>query len=699
MNSRFLSLFAASSSPDFLALAAARPLALPADGGDLPKEIVWMPAGTHEISCFTGAGEPTQATVLCDEAGSRLIAASFAAILAKGQRVYLDKDHKDEEATAWVTGFRWDPAQGIMAKVEWTSLGQELLRGKVYYSFSPAFMINRETKRVSRLMPGHAAGGLVNAPAFGAAMPALIAARLAGAEYSTNPASGGSRNINQNPVMKKELLIKILAALSVSVPADATEEQLVALVGTNIDKLPNAGAEGIALKAQLAELQSLKAKEAELETLKAKDAQRRKDDAKSLVDAAVARGALPPKDEAIQARWRGLIESDPKHAELLAALPGATVLHRVTQPGGMIEVKDGVVEILKAYKAKCGATKIHAQECAAIYAKELRQMLADPAFQLLPLLAANSLGSLAGNLILQRTLTLLKLRFPALFAITTDFSDNPISFGQTVMTRLRTVPTVQSYDPNAGGYDLAAGASSTTTDVPIVINAHQFVPISFNANELAETKRDLFGEQVEGAFYAIAKDFWDAIMALVTVAHFPHETAIAATSVSRDTLQTVDEAFLARGVPPASRFAMLNGAAFHALGKDASIVQLAAFQAEFKGLLTQNVLPPVAGFQPYQVGNIPTGENLIGFCGTPDCLAVAARLPNDYTQAMGDVPATAIIEQITNPDTGFSMMLVKFLNHSAGTANWRAAYMRGQAVGQAPSLQRLVSSVTASQGS
>jgi hypothetical protein len=698
MSRKLFFLLAASSDPELIALAAARPLALPTDAtADLPGEIVWMPAGTHEISCFTGAGAPVDATVLCDEAGGNLIAASFAAILGKGQRVYLDKDHKDEEATAWVTGFRWDPAQGIMAKVNWTSLGQELLRGKVYYSFSPAFFVNPKTSRVTRLPAGHAAGGLVNAPAFGAAMPALIAARLAGAE-TTNPASGGPRNINQNPVMNKETLIKILAALAVPVPADATDDQLTALVAKHVDKLPTAGAEGVALKAQLAELQSLKAKEAELETLKAKDAQRRKDDAKALVNAAVARGALPPKDEVLQAKWTGLIEADPKHAELLAALPGATVLTRVTQPG-VFEVKDGVLEVLRAYKAKCGATKAHAQECAAIYAKDIRNLFADPAFQLLPLLAANSLGSLAGNLILQRSLTLLKLRFPALFAITTDFSDNPISFGQTVMTRLRTVPTVQSYDPTAGGYDLAAGASSTTIDVPIVINAHQFVPISFNANELAETKRDLFGEQVEGAFYAVAKDFWDAIMSLVTVAHFPHETAIAASSFCRDTLQTVDEAFLGRGVPSASRFAMLNGSAFHALGKDASIVQMAAFQAEFKGLLTQNVLPPVAGFQPYQVGNIPTGENLIGFCGTPDCLAVAARLPNDYTQAMGDVPATAIIEQVTNPDTGFSMMLVKYLDHRAGTANWRAAYMRGQAVGQAPSMQRLVSSATASGGS
>jgi hypothetical protein len=45
------------------------------------------------------------------------------------------------------------------------------------------------------------------------------------------------------------------------------------------------------------------------------------------------------------------------------------------------------------------------------------------------------------------------------------------------------------------------------------------------------------------------------------------------------------------------------------------------------------------------------------------------------------------------------MMLVKFLDHTAGKANWRAAYMRGKAVGQASSLQRLVSANTASGGS
>jgi phage I-like protein len=130
MSKKLIALFA--SSPEFVALAAARPLSLPSEAGaSLPSEICWMPTGTHEINCFDGAGRPTEAKVLCDEAGARLIAASFASILAKGQRVYFDKDHKDEEATAWVTGFSWDPSQGIMARVEWTSLGQELLRGKV----------------------------------------------------------------------------------------------------------------------------------------------------------------------------------------------------------------------------------------------------------------------------------------------------------------------------------------------------------------------------------------------------------------------------------------------------------------------------------------------------------------------------------------------------------------------------------------
>ena len=40
--------------------------------------------------------------------------------------------------------------------------------------------------------------------------------------------------------------------------------------------------------------------------------------------------------------------------------------------------------------------------------------------------------------------------------------------------------------------------NATTTDVPVTINQHFGVPVTFNVNELGGTNRDLFAEQAEG---------------------------------------------------------------------------------------------------------------------------------------------------------------------------------------------------------
>lgn len=664
-------LFAKDAIGDLIAIAAAQVIAMPAKAEDpLPSEIVWMPKGEHEISAFDASGKPWKGKVVCDESGARACSALLADVLTKGRRCYLDKDHQDAEATAWVTGFRWDPAQGIMVSVEWSSLGSDLLRGKVYCSFSPAFLINKKTGRVAGFPAGHAAGGLVNAPAFGAAMPALIAARLAGAE-SPNPAPGGPRDINQNPVMK-ELLIKILAALAVSVPADATEEQLVALATKHVDKFPHAGAEGEALKAQLVELQALKAK----------DADRRKADAKAAVDAAVARGAIPPKDEAIQAKWREMIEAEPEHAKLLAALPANPALERVTQPGaGVIVAKDNLVEVLKAYAAKKSP-----DERAVIYAKDIRDVIAKPGFLLGPILALNSLGTLVGDLTVQRSLTLLKLSFPWFNRISTNFSAEGAKLGQQIITRLRGIPSLAPYVPGVG-YERQA---AVLTDVPVTISEHNGVEIAFNANELASTARDLFGEQVEGCHYAIGKGLADAILALLTVANFPAETVEATVDVDADTMDKLSAALTGRGVPGMGRLGLLSSAVYRKLGKDTSLVQLAAFQRP--EIITQeNALPPIKGIQPYEVINLLDEENLTGFAGTPDALALATRVPNDYSAAMPDVAGNGTVQIVTNPDTGISVMLVRYVDHKAAEAAWRVALMWGAAKGNPNCGQRLVS--------
>ena len=673
----------ASDSSDAIGvLAAAQVIPLPSQANaELPSEIVWMPKGEHEISAFAADGSPWKGKVICDESGAQAVQATLARIQAEGHRVPLDKDHKDEEATAWVLGFRWDPALGIVAKVEWTSLGEQLLRGKVYHSFSPAFLLNKKTSRVSGFPGGgHAAGSLVNAPAFGTAMPSLIAARLAGPS-TTKPAFGG----NPDNTAMKELLIKILAALKVETPANATEEQLVALAAKHIDRLPEAGTEGQAIKTQLAELQSLKAKAQELESLQAKDLARRKADAKAAVEKAVARGAIAAKDEKIQAKWAGMIENDPSHAELLAALPDNPALTRVTEPGHEISIKAGLLPVLQALQAKKSEevnlrAQIYHDEIRPLFAKNLQFNQ-----ELGLVLAANSLGTLAGELITQRTFSLLKLQFPWLFAITTDFSDVGGSLDQVVKARLKVLPTKVVYVPGTG----YVRSNATTTDVPVTISNHEGVEIAFNVNEMSSGNRDLFGEQIEGAHYVIGKGLVDSVLAVITAGNFANATTQATAGLTpANSLDLMDAALGTRGVN-GPRIGLLSSAVFRKLGNDTSIVSLAQFQ--MKEIITQSMLPPIKNIQPYEVFNLPGTGNLTGFAGTSSALAVATRVPNDYSAAMPGVGSNGSVQVVKNIDTGVSAQLVRYIDHKLAESAWRLALMWGAAKGDPAAGQRLIS--------
>jgi len=674
----------ASESDAIAVLAAAQVMTLPLKAEDaLPAEFVWMPKGEHEISAFAADGTPWKGKIICDESGAQACQATLAQQLAAGHRVPLDKDHKDEEATAWVLGFRWDPTQGIMVKVEWTSLGEQLLRGKVYHSFSPAFLLNKQTSRV-RGFPGggHAAGGLVNAPAFRSAMPSLIAARLAG--QSPKPASGGIPDNNHKAM--KEVLIKILAALAVSHAADATEEQLVTLVTKHIDRLPEAGTEGQALKAQLAELESLKAKAAEVDTLKAKDLARRKADAAALVDKAVARGAIPAKDEAIQAKWRGMLESDPTHAELLAALPDNPALARVTQPGEgatEIQVNAKLLEHLKGY-----AKEQDHKKAAVVYARHIDAEITKLGNEVLRLMASNSLGTTAAAIITQRYLSLLVYDFPFLKDITTDFSDQGAKFNQPITTRLRTVPSVLDYNATTG-YTTRSDAG--TSDVSITIDKHKYCSIEFNATELGSTARDLFGEQAQPQLYAVGAQLVTDLLAKIVEGAGAFGTAgsqatqIAnAAAFNAATLDTVAGALDGRKVSKIGRFALLDSTIWPGLRGDTRLVYLAGFQ-DRSIIENYDTMPKVSGFRPYNSPFLPTptvnsSKVLHGFAGTSESLALATRLPADYTQALGGA-AHGTVRTISDAGSGLAVMQTQYVNHDIGSAISRLALMYGAAVG------------------
>src|SRR5690606_23754726 len=119
------------------------------DATDLPSEITWMPRGDHEISAGTMTGGSWSGLVRCDELGASVVIASYERSKVAGHRVWLDCNHDDGAATADVRGFRWDPARGIVAKVEWTPLGESCLKEKRFFSFSPTFWVDWESGRVA----------------------------------------------------------------------------------------------------------------------------------------------------------------------------------------------------------------------------------------------------------------------------------------------------------------------------------------------------------------------------------------------------------------------------------------------------------------------------------------------------------------------------------------------------------------------
>lgn len=607
-------------------------------GATPPAEIMVFPAGTHTIHATQG-GRTVEKTVAVGPDTAATLQAALQAHLAAGpQKPYFDFDHDDTRASAWPTAFRWEPGParpaGVYATVEWSGSGATAVLGKDYRSFSPAFHVDRASPARVTGAPLNM-GGLVNSPAFKAQSPIWA--------KESSAAEPNNRQPDKSKTMKEDA------------PAAAAAPD----------------AEAIQAKATITALKT------QVEALEAKETARRKADAAAAVQAAVARGALPPKDEAIQAKWRGLIEADSAHATLLEAMPGRDLTQPVTAPGGHITAKAGPVEVLKAYAAASGADR------TAIYAKDIAPLF-KPGFALGPILAANSLGTLTGDLVAQRALTLLKLSFPVLRSISTDFSAENAAFNQAVKTRLRTVPAVSDYD-TATGYPTA---DATTTDVAITINAHKAVQIGFNANELASTQRDIFGEQAEGAHYALGKALVDALYALITAGNYANATTKALATFARADVTAMAKALYNRGVPEMGRTLILNPDYFEKLGQDATLVSLAAFQKP--EVITDWVLPPVAKFNILQAVNLPGTGNLTGFGFTPDALAMATRVPNDYTQALAGA-SNGSVSVVTNPDTGISVQLVQYVNHQLGASYWRIALMFGVAKGQAASGQRLIS--------
>jgi len=649
-------------------------------------EFMFMPAGVQVIHATKGVpgqrGKDITAHVLVERGAESHLQQQLAAINARGgDKVYFDFNHEDRDASFWPQQFVWreSPTPGVYVAGEWSASGRQAIEGKTYRSFSPVFHVDDDSKKPCRVACNTKArpnmGGLVNNPAFKNNLP--LWAKHAGA--------------NQQTTQKNSMTPTELAALQAKIAT--LEQEIAGLVAGSTGSADDAEA----IQAKRNELNAIK-KDCELEEMRAKQASleqqlltQRTKDADDAVKAAVRRGAIPTKDEALQAAWKKACIEDVNNIALLAKIPGSSALMgsngglqgspaRLTINSAVIsrESNEAVLGRMSSIMARqapqanlpYNERPLVAKELAGLYAKEILPRLAEG--DDIPLSGSNSLGTLAQSLTAIRTLELLTLNFPILQSIMTDFSDQIVSYGDTLTSRYRAIPAVQTYNTSTGW---PTNSDHVTVDVAMTYNQWKGVPIIFQAHELAGTLRRLFDEVAPGQAYALGKDIVDYIYALITAAYTNTVTAAGLGTFGRATMIDVGGVLDDVGNPDIGRFAILARPYYSALAKDNILMQLAAFQkAEvITQRLSQVTMPDVEGFMTVKAVNLPAtsiaGKTLKGFFGTKSSIALATRLSADYVNAIPGA-GNGNLAVVTTPG-GFSANLVQFVSHTGAYAAQR----------------------------
>lgn len=374
--------------------------------------------------------------------------------------------------------------------------------------------------------------------------------------------------------------------------------------------------------------------------------------------------------------WADSFANNANTLKMLAALP------TVKQGPCRIQTEEGALDAMRVY-----ARESDPYVRAKIYARHINPVIARDGRGVSRIIAANALGTLGADLVIQRWLATLKFSFPIFKSIVSDFSTESAVLGKKIITRYNSAPTVNDYS-TATGY---ASTSATATDVPITINKHKYAAIQFNANELGSTDRDLFSEQAEPQIYALGAQLMTDLLSNVIegASNFgtagSQATIIAnAAAMNRGVVTTAGTALNDRGAGPLGRFMLLDDTLWNPLADDASLVFVPSSDTDRP--VTDIALPRINGILPHQAPYLPSGvvvastHVLHGFVADPTALAIATRIPNDYYNAFGqEAPGRYSI--ITDNDTGLSVLMVQYVNHDSGTFNQRVALMYGTAVG------------------
>lgn len=346
----------------------------------------------------------------------------------------------------------------------------------------------------------------------------------------------------------------------------------------------------------------------------------------------------------------------------------------------------------------------------------------------------NPLGILNTGLLLQWNLGFLSYQLAPLDDITTDVAGQPVLFNQVVRTRYITVPKVM-LKSTSNAWPNAGAPTGTDVDVNVTVNVHAGVPLSIGNNILSATPRQLFNEQRAPQLYGLGQ----YIIARLVQTIYSGSTRIANDGTTTSTIQfstAAGDVFSVAGATLATfvadlpefldehqtpggdeepgdmnllRFAWVHGRVYATAAADTNFILNQSIQG-IRGQTPDNVM---ATGRFTRIGNLKFRKSqlvtdqiqisgsgadsttngitvapgtfgsatYVGIAGTRSSLLFVSRVPLDYTKVLPDIPSTAAIEMVTEPKTGLTFLVVKFLDHAYETANMRVQLMFGTAIG------------------
>lgn len=290
---------------------------------------------------------------------------------------------------------------------------------------------------------------------------------------------------------------------------------------------------------------------------------------------------------------------------------------------------------------------------------------------------ANTLGTLAPDIVAQRTLDFLKEMFPPVLRMFVDFTPQEVKLNQSILTR---IPTV------AAAYDASSGYTAgdvSDTDVTVTASNFKAASLKFSATEMSKTSRDLVDEHAIGLANSLGEDLLDVMVALFVNANYSNRTVETAVNYDDGTLRAIRKALNVRKVPQMGRLGIINSDAFEALSGDTLITTQDSNPRAQQDFSAAPMSLRARGFDIIEYPQLPANaEQLNGVFLSPGAMIGAVGIPAD-SNAEGmfpGAPNVASVRPVTDPDTGLTV-LQRMHKTANGGIQMDLAWVFGFAVG------------------